>query len=387
MSDCKAHSYRFKWAQLALQLIVDPEGDDDADEIQELWATIKPQPNQGLLQQLIIMYDKVYLKHLPTIDIKRRAAERKAEKLLKWSFCSTRPLKSSEISSINSENLNTGILVASSQSSIPKSCRSFVFLSEFQEIEISHSSVRDYLALKFSDRLEVYQNGSDQDRDWILREAHCDSLLQCNIRVSIDCLSCLLSTNKSPITAESSPPPPLVQYAAENWVNHVTKTISAGSITDAVLQPLLNLFTKDHQQALQNWLFLCNPEFQFHRSFYQEVTLTVNPEPLYYAILVDLWPLIEKIFARGIDDVNAIGGLYGSCLQLAGFLGKAEVVQELISRGAKVDAPGGIFGSVLQAAVAGGHCETVSLLFSNPSVDPNIISGLFGIQQYSMCHQ
>lgn len=327
---------------------------------------------------MIIIYDKLYLKHLPTIGIKRHAAERKAERLLKWALCSIRPLKSCEVFPIVSGNFEEEVSAAPYQSCLPKSCRSFLFESERHEIEISHSSVRDYLALKFSDRLEAYKDCADHDQTQVLKEAHRDSLLRCNIRISVDCLSCLLSTNKSVLTSESSPPPLLFQYAAENWLNHVKKTSSSGLIPDIVFQLLLKLFSKDHRHALHNWLLISNPESQYREDSQKEAELTINPESLYYAILLGLSPLIEAIFVQGITDVNSKGGLYGSCLQLAAFRGDAKVFQELISRGAKVDAPGGIFGSVLQAAAAGGHSGIVASLLSNPLVYPNTSGGLLG---------
>ena len=226
--------------------------------------------------------------------------------------------------------------------------------------------------LKLSSRLKAYRKNSDLDQERVLGEAHRECLCRCNTLVSIDCLSCLLSTNEWPITSGS----PLFEYAARNWVNHVKMISSVGSIPDEVFQPMLSLFDKDHRVAFQNWLLISNPEYE-HVTL-QEKEVTINPEPLYYAIFLELSPLIEAVFAQEVADMNSGGGLYGSCLQLAGFLGNVNIVKELISRGTKVDALGEIFGSTLRAATAGGHSEIVSLLLSNPLVDPNISGGLPG---------
>lgn len=369
-----AYLHRFIWAQLCLQLIVDPEGDDSADEIKNIWALVKPQPNQSLLEQLIIMYDKLYLKHLPTSSAKTQAMEKKTERLLKWTLCSIRPLKSSEILSIISGRFEQLEQPSPTQNYLPKSCRSFVFESESQEIEIAHSSVRDYLALKFSHKLEDYRRSSTHDREQILWEAHRDSLLQCNIQISTDCLSCLLSTNGPVIRSKLSPRPQLYHYAAENWIGHVKTASSENVIPNAVFQPLLKVFSKDNFSAFQNWLFISNPEYEHC----DDAALSVNPEPLYYAIPIGLSSLVREMLAQGNIDVNSSGGLYGSCLQLAAFLGNAEVVEELILRGAKVDMSGGIFGSALQAAAAGGHSSIVSSLLQNPLVHPSATGGLLG---------
>jgi len=103
------------------------------------------------------------------MNIKRQEAERKAGKLLSWVFCSTRshldgirPIVSGNF------NLNENMTAVPKKSHVPKSCRSFIFETEPKEssfgfeteqneIEISLSSVRDYLALKFSYRLEAYK--------------------------------------------------------------------------------------------------------------------------------------------------------------------------------------------------------------------------------------
>ena len=168
--------------------------------------------------------------------------------------------------------------------------------------------------LKLSSRLKAYRKNSDLDQEPVLGEAHRECLCCCNTLVSIDCLFCLLSANLSPITSAS----PLFEYAARNWVNHVKMISSVGLIPDVVFQPMLKLFVKNYRVVFQDWLIISNPEYEQVKLQKKEVT--INPEPLSYAILLELSPLTEAVFAQEVADVNSCGGLYGSCLQLAGFL-------------------------------------------------------------------
>lgn len=71
---------------------------------------------------------------------------------------------------------------------------------------------------------------------------------------------------------------------------------------------------------------------------------------------------IVQLLIREGADVNASCGFCGNALQAAATSGNAEMAKLLIDRGALINAEGGFHGSALQAAVFHGDLETMDLL-------------------------
>lgn len=98
--------------------------------------------------------------------------------------------------------------------------------------------------------------------------------------------------------------------------------------------------------------------------------------PLYYASLLGLEDIADKIIAIG-SDINAQGGRYGNALWAASFKGHTAVVKILLSHQADVNFQNGELGTALQVASLKGHTEVVHVLLSYQA-DVNIQSGEYG---------
>ena len=94
------------------------------------------------------------------------------------------------------------------------------------------------------------------------------------------------------------------------------------------------------------------------------------PSPLFYA---SLWGIVETmtfLITERAQDVNHIGGLYGSPLKAAAAHGFEEAVKLLLDKGADINLNGGQFGTAIQTAAACGQIKVAELLLErNPNVD------------------
>ncbi|KAL2813360.1 ankyrin repeat-containing domain protein [Aspergillus granulosus] len=86
-------------------------------------------------------------------------------------------------------------------------------------------------------------------------------------------------------------------------------------------------------------------------------------------------PLIVQMLLDAGCDVNGMGGLYGTSLQVAAHFGCKEVARILLDAGAQADvAKAGSKGSALMAASVAGHTEVVRLLIQSKA-NVNLIDG------------
>ena len=94
------------------------------------------------------------------------------------------------------------------------------------------------------------------------------------------------------------------------------------------------------------------------------------PSPLFYA---SLWGIVETmnfLITERAEDVNHVGGLYGSPLKAAAAHGFEEAVKLLLEKGADVDLNSGQFGTAIQTAAARGQIKIAKLLLeSKPDVN------------------
>lgn len=74
-------------------------------------------------------------------------------------------------------------------------------------------------------------------------------------------------------------------------------------------------------------------------------------------------------------DVDAVGGYFGTCLQVASYSGNEQTVSKLLEKRSLVNTQVGIFGTALQAAAARGHTTICSILLG-AGADVSIRGGL-----------
>ena len=232
---------------------------------------------------------------------------------------------------------------------------------------------------------------------------------------------------------------PFLQYAVENWYEHMKRSQVDLQSDEPLRRKVLDLFGDPMIPAFLNWMRLVNLEGNEHNFKLSEYCC---PSPLYIAMLLELWDVVHHLinnrsyintyegklgtvlqFAafRELDDlaillvdkgvdvnriangqpsalyevafrnedklvqilleagarVDAPESKFGTVLQMACYHGFRAVVEKLLAHQAEVNAEGGIFGTALQAASAAGHLDTVSMLLEREA-NPDVKSGLLG---------
>ena len=380
---------------MTLKFLLDPRDEEDETAIQENLDHIKERPNRGVLRQMAEAYEKLYKKHLPSDIDKKTAAMRKAEKVLGWIFVAARPLHLYEILCLADEHYDgSAEHHKPSDQSILKVCRSFVFVSEEEPrtIEISHSTVSDFLALKLSGKVETLLKDSEGkvDPENLLEDAYNVARISQNIRVSTESISYLLSTNNVTIgTWPNIDQQSLILYSAEFWFRHAKLAIrrvnkitvgdeqgTLGHLPDAIRASIRSLLSLENQRAFENWLALHNPDHgqKKKNTYIKTLVPRASDSQLYYAMILGFWVVARDMIDDGWD-VDAVGGYFGTCLQVASYSGNEKTVSKLLEKRPLVNTQAGIFDTALQAAAAGGHTTICSLLL-DAGADVNIRGGL-----------
>ncbi|KAJ5698116.1 NACHT nucleoside triphosphatase [Penicillium macrosclerotiorum] len=226
-------------------------------------------------------------------------------------------------------------------------------------VYICHSSVQEYLQ---SDRI-CQQKAA--------RFALCSE--SAHMELARICLTCLVydmgpMAESQDMTQMNSKHFPLDRFAAEYWFYHYTNSGSENVHNDELVQKLFN-----DSEAFSKWVRTYDFDHPWRTSTHSEGE---TASPLYYASLLGLVQVIEKILNVGYD-VKVQGGELGNPLQAASFNGHHEAVQLLIERGADVNASGGRFGTALQAAAVKGHDQIVRLLLDREA-ETNALNGRYG---------
>jgi hypothetical protein len=168
------------------------------------------------------------------------------------------------------------------------------------------------------------------------------------------CLIYLLHFNRSDsIYADAGVDYPFLQYAAECWYGHYRAILDASPQT---LDLSTALFDVKRGSQFTNWLRLHDPERPWLEVDLKRRAETVAA-PLYYASLLGILVIVERLLAAGADvNVAAAGGYGGgTALRAASQGGHLEVVERLLAAGADVNATAAFSGGLtaLQAASEG----------------------------------
>ena len=177
-------------------------------------------------------------------------------------------------------------------------------------------------------------------------------------QIGLSCLSVLLQ-NDGILEGQH---PPLVQYAAEYWFEHLERFRSCSNST-ATFKTLLERLFVNSPNAFQNWLLVYDVNIRRgHDSPTMAQRLNSPPNPLYYAALLGLEDAVRQLLTSGAD-INAKGGRYGTALIAAASQGNLVMVQFLLDNDANVDAEGGYtFFTALQASSYFGYKSIAELL-------------------------
>ena len=291
-------------------------------------------------------------------------AERRRDvvKLLQWLAFSIRPLGLLEMAEVfvidrdkhrfdpNRRPRKPRAILGICSSLVKVSCTGdydTVSIRKSDTLSLAHLSVKEYLISK-------------QIRNSPLSYYHLDEKLA-NSAISRDCLLYLLQFGTVDCLCDQSEAPiSFGRYAAEFWITHAR---SNDGVVQNDIQELVTKLLSSSGVHFNNWTTLFDVDHGY--GSYSLKTSYNIPHPLYYASLLGLGQIANKLVLSSSADVNMAGGVAGSALASASAEGHQEVVQFLLENGADVNMEGGDYGSALASASNRGHKEVVQILLKN----------------------
>ena len=227
-------------------------------------------------------------------------------------------------------------------------CSSLITLvddGDSQVVQFSHFSVREFLT---SDRLAC--SSRDVSRYHIALEPAHTIMAQA-------CLGVLLSLDNR-VNENIDPGIPLVQYAAQHWVDHAWFDNVPSRIRDTIDYFLAK--DKPHWTA---WCRVQVPDVSWRLFTPSEPR---HPAfPLYYASLGGFYHLAEHLVRKHPGHIHAKGGLMVTPL-VAALHGKHFQIAELLRRhGANVDVKGNVGATPLRAACESEDLDIVQWLLDH----------------------
>ena len=301
-------------------------------------------------------------------NIKKHDVE-PAQSLFKWLCVSKRPLSQVELARAAGLANPADVMRICTSSLITSSTEEIVVDGRMEDCEIirfAHSSVNEYL---LSENLQASTDKAG--RFWVFsNEAHA--------YVSSRCLDYLLEQGKEVHPKQHLLAIPLLNYSAQYWHVHVKSMEVANGervYLEAIEGKIHNLFRPSYLRAYVNWLRLADPD-NFDDPAILEKDADSYPEPLYYALLLKLSNIADKLIEDGAE-VDGRGGNGGTPLQLAAHCGFTSIVRRLLDKGADPNKEGKSHGSALYAAVVQGQ-ESIVVALVDSKADINKQEGYYG---------
>jgi hypothetical protein len=245
LSEC-----RFKWAQLCLKYVLDPTDDSETDDIQKSWDAIKSPSAQGVLADMVSMYDKLYEKSLPLQKERRLTEDAKVKKLLLWVLHANRPISMMEASALCQTN-----------GSIPRSCRTFVQETPARKVQIVHSSARDHLSLKLGGMVQELAilisdetEATTQPQKKLLDLANKVSRQRVHFQIAKDSLDCIMCAGSQAWTDEVFESMTLLSSASKHWIHHAKRSSDSAGPAVGLLPAMTSLFNPKDVGTFRNWV-------------------------------------------------------------------------------------------------------------------------------------
>lgn len=348
-------STRFRWVTCQLEVIA------KCSNLHKLRVALRTLPKT---------LDETYHRILSSIDEELRDD---ALKLLQWLAFSVRPLTLAEMAEIfaidRSEHLPRfdpdqrpreprGILdICSSLVTVsflkmkPDMYGVTVPNSVHQSgtLSLAHLSVKEYLV-------------SERIRRSSMSYYHLDQKLA-NTAISRECLAYLLQFDTANCLSHCTEASiSFGRYAAQFWI--VQAWADDGVIHDDAQPMIRNLFLSQSAH-FSNWISLF--DIDTGNSRIPGRSPETFARPLYYASLMGLDQVVDQLLlSSNVDDINLVGGRYGSALTSASANGHISIVQTLLDKGADVNFKlGGDHCGALACASSNGHEAVVRLLLDN----------------------
>ncbi|KAJ5714090.1 ankyrin repeat-containing protein [Penicillium malachiteum] len=318
----------FKWAELTLKAVLDPDSEINAKEINTNWQSIKSAEFQWATRDFIQIYEDDIAESTDGVSEVR----------------------------------------------ISKICRNFLFLSDEGTVTLSHSSARDYLSLKLSRRIKQFLHTDQESNDVentdenVLRIARETSLQLASSRICTECLDIILDSKNW--TKEESEGSPLLTYACKFWPKHAA-LCNDKYFQDEILAKIKSLFHMRNSDTFRRWVSVFDAVESFQ--------LSKEPDPSYYAVILEMPDIVQFCLDQG-SSATSRGGKHGFPLQTACYLGNMTIFSLMIS-GTDINSVDNVYGTPLQASIAGKQKAVSISLISNFGADVNLRGGTFGTAQ------
>jgi len=312
-----------------------------------------PPSVRGVLDELPEALDETYTRVLREIN---RTNGEHANRLLHCLTVAMRPLRVEELADVLAVDFdagrhrgipeyNPGWRSADPLQAVLSACSSLVAVlddGDTQVVQFSHFSVKEFLT---SDRLA--HSSEDVSRYHISLELAHRLLAQA-------CLGVLLCLDHG-VNKDNANDIPLAEYAAQHWVDHA----QFGNVSSHIRGAMEFLFDADkpHWAA---WIRAYDIDVSWEwYSPYREVE---GAFPLYYASLCGFYDLVEHLFIKDPQHIEAMGGRLRTPLVAALYRKHFNVAEFLVRNGAHVDVRGIWDNTPLATACLTGSIETVRWL-------------------------
>ena len=244
---------------------------------------------------------------------------------LQWLAFSLRPLTLAEVAEAIVVRPDSGFVNAEERLRDPHDilliCSSLVILSEAGELRLAHYSVKEFLV---SERIRTGPAST------FAMAAH-----SANRSMSETCLAHLFCSSQLNTTANDIfGDLPLLRYSAEYWYSHA-QNVPLQSDRVKIDTLALKLLDPGNRVAMMYWLSIAAPD-RVQRGPWFCKNIDWIGSSLYYASYCGLVDVAHKLLAIG-EDVNAMSGIYGSCLSAAACTGSVAMVKLLVESGARLE--------------------------------------------------
>ncbi|KAH9009930.1 hypothetical protein EDB83DRAFT_2273005, partial [Lactarius deliciosus] len=303
-----------------------------------------------ILEELPKSLDETYKRILKEIN---NANREHAYRLLQCLAVASRPLRVEELAEVLAFDLSTGGIPKlisdwrweDQEEAVLSACSSLVSVivdDGSRVVQFSHFSVKEFL---ISDRLASCTE--EVSRFYIPIETS-------HMIISQACLGVLLRLDDG-TDRNCAEKIPLVQYAAEFWDGHV----AIGNVELHIVDALDHFFDTDRPH-FSAWVRIRRRiELLTVSSIHFGPLRDVPPPaaPLYYAARKGFRGLVERLILEHPEQVNHLGGQYGTPLHASIIDGHIEVVQLLFAHGADINSRSGDNWTPLHNASFAGRLE------------------------------
>ena len=326
---------------------------------------------QNIVNNMPVGLEKTYERNWKVIQGSPLEDQKRAFSILRWTTFASRPLTVLEITEalivtfndndnpFQFDEMPDNIDDEYIKSEIIDICGALVEVrtegirgrASDKTVHLIHPSVREYLlsALQITP-LDTSGNYVKSGRPLSLAEQH--------KYLAIICLNYLNhnDTWQQNNTQGAEKDKGFINYAVQHWHSH----IAIAKDNDVELSRLAKAFFHATNKNFKYW----RRHMEASKKTSNEVKKanTSHASPLYYAASLNLLRVMEDIWAEDLTQLDAVGGEYGTPLQVVCFYGHQLAFDLLIRWGANINKEGGKYGVPINAAIARGQTAIAKAL-------------------------